>query len=97
MSLTQKQKRQLKALAHHLKPVIMVGQHGLTEGVFNELESALDAHELIKVRLSGADRDERQAMQQAISARTGAHLIQQIGHIAVYFRRNSKKPRITLQ
>lgn len=97
MPLTQKQKRQLKALAHHLKPVVMVGQHGLSDGVFNELESALDAHELIKVRLSGADRAERQAMQQVICAKTGAHLIQQIGHIAVYFRRNPKKPRITLQ
>jgi RNA-binding protein len=96
MSLTQKQKRQLKALAHHLKPVVMVGQHGLTEGVFNELESALDAHELIKVRLSGAERDERREMQQAICTRTDAQLIQQIGHVAVYFRRNLKKPRIAL-
>jgi RNA-binding protein len=97
MSLTQKQKRQLKALAHHLKPVVLVGQHGLTEGVFNELESALDAHELIKVRLSGAERDERRQMQQAICVKTGAYLIQQIGHIAIYYRRNPKKPRIVLQ
>jgi RNA-binding protein len=97
MPLTQSQRRHLKGLAHHLKPVVMIGQHGLTENVFNEIEIALDAHELIKVRVSGADRDDRKAMLETIGSRCGAELVQSIGHIAVFFRRNSEKPKIELK
>jgi RNA-binding protein len=97
MSLTQSQRRHLKGLAHHLKPVVMIGQHGLTQKVFNEIEIALDAHELIKVRVSGADRDDRKVMLDAIGNRCSAELVQSIGHIAVFFRRNSEKPKIELK
>ena len=97
MSLTQSQRRHLKGLAHHLKPVVMIGQHGLTENVFNEIEIALDAHELIKVRVSGADRDDRKVMLETISSRCSAELVQSIGHVAVLFRRNSEKPKIELK
>jgi RNA-binding protein len=96
MSLTPNQKRQLKSLAHHLKPVVMVGQHGLTENVLNEIEIALDAHELIKVRISGGEREERLEMINAIVEQRGAELVQSIGHVAVFFRRNAKKPKIEL-
>jgi RNA-binding protein len=97
MPLTSKQKRHLKSLAHHLKPVVMTGQHGLTEGVFNELEIALDAHELIKVRISAGDREEREEMLELIRERTGAEVVQAIGHVAVLFRRNADKPKIEFQ
>jgi RNA-binding protein len=97
MPLTQSQRRHLKGLAHHLKPVVMIGQHGLTDNVINEIEIALDAHELIKVRVSGADRDDRKAMQETIGNRCNAELVQSIGHIAVFFRRNSEKPKIELK
>ncbi len=97
MPLTPNQKRQLKSLAHHLKPVVMVGQHGLTENVLNEIGIALDVHELIKVRVSGADREERKAMLETIGKECQAELIQSIGHVAVFFRRNAKKPKIRLQ
>jgi RNA-binding protein len=97
MPLTQSQRRHLKGLAHHLKPVVMIGQHGLTDNVINEIEIALDAHELIKVRVSGADRDDRKAMQETIGNRCSAELVQSIGHIAVFFRRNSEKPKIELK
>ena len=97
MTLTKNHQRQLKSLAHHLKPVVMVGQHGLTENVLNEIEIALDAHELIKVRVSGAEREERKAMLDTICSQCQAELIQSIGHVAVFFRRNSKKPKIDLK
>lgn len=97
MSLTNNQKRQLKGRAHHLKPVVMIGQHGLTENVLNEIEIALEAHELIKIRVSGADRDERKAMQEKISKQSGAELVQSIGHTAVYYRRHPERPKIELK
>jgi RNA-binding protein len=96
MSLTPNQKRQLKSLAHHLKPVVMIGQHGLTENVLNEVDIALGAHELIKVRISGSEREERLEIINAICAQRSAELVQSIGHVAVFFRRNTKKPKIEL-
>jgi RNA-binding protein len=97
MPLTQSQRRHLKGLAHHLKPVVMIGQHGLTENVLNEIEIALDAHELIKVRVSGADRDDRKTILKTIGETCSAELVQSIGHVAVFFRRNREKPRIELK
>ncbi len=97
MTLTKNQQRHLKSLAHHLKPVVMVGQHGLTENVLTEIGIALDVHELIKVRVSGADRDDRKGMLETICSQCQAELIQSIGHVAVLFRRNRKKPKIDLK
>ncbi|MET0025958.1 MAG: ribosome assembly RNA-binding protein YhbY [Sedimenticola sp.] len=96
MPLSNPQKRHLKGLAHSQKPVVMVGQHGLTEGVFNELEIALDTHELIKVRISAGDRDERDEMLTVLVEKSSAELVQRIGNIAVLYRHNPKKPKIVL-
>jgi RNA-binding protein len=96
MSLTPNQKRQLKSLAHHLKPVVMIGQHGLSENVLKEIEIALDAHELIKVRISGGEREERLEIINSIAEQCSTELVQSIGHVAVFFRRNAKKPKIDL-
>jgi len=95
MSLTQKQKRHLIGLAHKLKPVVMTGNAGLTEGVLAETEGALEHHELIKVKLR-AERDERAEMQAAIVAATQAEVVQAVGQVLVLFRRNPKKPRVAL-
>ena len=95
MKLTDSQRRHLKGLAHHLKPVVMVGQHGLKETVFEELEVALDVHELIKVRIA-ADRDERKEITAEILQRTHAELVQTIGQMSILFRRNRKKPKVVL-
>jgi RNA-binding protein len=97
MSLTPNQKRQLKSLAHHLKPVVMIGQHGLSENVLKEIEIALDAHELIKVRISGSEREERLEMINRVTEQCRSELVQTIGHVAVFFRRNSNKPKIELK
>ncbi len=95
MSLSKHQIRHLKALAHHLKPVVRVGQHGIREAVLEELEQALDTHELIKVKIA-AEKSERIAVMRQLAEASGAQLIQHIGQMAVLFRRNGKKPRIAL-
>ncbi len=96
MVITAAQKRFLRSKAHHLKPVVMVGQHGLSENVMNEVNLALDAHELIKVKLSVGDRDEKKKVLGEVIANSKAELIQSIGHVAILFRRNHKKPKIEL-
>lgn len=96
MPLTKKQIRQLKSLVHHLNPVVIIGQNGLTEAVFNEIDITLNTHELIKVRLNAGDREERQAMIEQICGHCGAELVHSIGHVAAFFRRNPDKPVISL-
>lgn len=84
------EKKQLRASAHALNPVVMVGQAGLTEAVLAEVELALNSHELIKVKIR-AERDERKQISEKICAATGAELIQSIGQIAVIYRLNPNK------
>ncbi|MDI1276424.1 ribosome assembly RNA-binding protein YhbY [Methylobacter sp.] len=83
-------KKKLRAQAHSLKPVIMIGQSGLTVAVLAEIELALNSHELIKVRIR-AEREDRKLISEKICADTGAELIQSIGQIAVIYRLNPDK------
>ncbi len=83
--LTGAQKKYLRGLAHGLKPVVHVGRNGLTEGVFESLDQALDSHELIKVKLR-ADRDEKRELAAAIDARLGSVQVGAIGHVAIFYR-----------
>ena len=96
MPLSNAQIRHLRGLAHERKPVVMVGQHGMKETIMEEIVIALDAHELIKVKVSVGDRDERDEIISEITRQTGAELVQRIGNIAVLFRRNTKKPKVVL-
>nr|WP_305891045.1 ribosome assembly RNA-binding protein YhbY [Methylomonas sp. WSC-7] len=80
----------MKAQAHPLNPVVIIGQAGLTDAVIKEINVALDAHELIKVKIR-AERDERAAIREQICAQTQAELVQSIGQIAVIYRLNPKK------
>jgi len=95
MKLSNEQKRHLKGLAHHLKPYVWVGQKGLSDNIFQELDSALDTHELVKIKLA-ADRDARDEMIKQLCQRSNAELIQRIGQMAVVFRRNKKHPKVPL-
>jgi RNA-binding protein len=95
-ALTNSQIRYLKGLLHATKPVVLLGQKGLTPEVFKEIELALDHHELVKIKLAGADRDERKTMAEAIATQTGATRIALIGHMASFFRRNPKAPTLAL-
>jgi RNA-binding protein len=83
-------KKRLRAEAHSHKPVIIVGQAGLTSAVLAEIEIALDCHELLKVRIR-AEREDRKTISDEIVAATGAELIQMIGQIAVLYRPNPEK------
>lgn len=95
LTLTTKQKQYLKGLAHHLNPVVMLGGNGLTEGVLAEIDHALNHHELIKVKIAGADRETKQLIINAIVRETQAVEVQTIGHILVLFRPSEEK-KITL-
>ncbi len=88
--MNSEDKKRLRAEAHTLKPVVMVGQSGLTDAVLAEIELALTVHELIKLKIR-AEREERQQMSEKIRAVTGAEIIQTIGQIAVIYRLNPNK------
>ncbi|MFO8156013.1 MAG: ribosome assembly RNA-binding protein YhbY [Pseudomonadota bacterium] len=92
MSLNNKQRSHLKQQAHALKPVVMLGQHGLTDAVVNETEQALEAHELIKVRINAGDRDTRAGFIEELTRRTGAEPVQTIGRVAILYRPPRERP-----
>jgi len=83
-------KKTLKAQAHSLNPVVMIGQSGLTAAVLAEIEIALNSHELIKIRIR-AEREDRKQITEKICADTKAELIQAIGQIAIIYRKNPEK------
>jgi len=91
MSLTSKERKELKARAHHLKPVIRVGQHGVSDGVVAETDIALKTHELIKVHIQSDDRSERLTAAEALAGKTGAELVAHIGKTYILFRQNDEK------
>jgi len=93
--ITEKQKRFLRGKAHHLKPVVLTGNAGLSDPVMQEIEIALAHHELIKVRISAADRDQLREMANQACKATNATLVQVIGHIAIMYR-CAKTPKIIL-
>lgn len=86
MSLPKKQKLALKSQGHHLKVVVSVGGAGLSEGTMKELDLSLNHHELMKVKISAGDRDERKKIIKELCERLDAELIQSIGHIALIYR-----------
>lgn len=95
MAVNDKQKRYLKGLAHTIKPVVLIGNKGLTETVLTEIDNALEQHELIKVRVSGQERSDRIIMLNDIAAKTNSDLVMIIGHIGGYYRK-AKEPKISL-
>ncbi|CUU22733.1 ribosome assembly RNA-binding protein YhbY [Duffyella gerundensis] len=95
MNLSTKQKQHLKGLAHPLKPVVMLGNNGLTEGVLAEIEQALEHHELIKVKIATEDRETKNLVVEAIVRETRASNVQVIGKTLVLFR-PSKESKISL-
>jgi len=95
MNLSTKQKQHLKGLAHPLKPVVMIGGNGLTEGVLAEIESALAHHELIKGKIASEDRETKQLIVEAIVRETKAGNVQVIGKTLVLYR-PSKESKISL-
>jgi RNA-binding protein len=91
MDLSEHQKKYLRGLGHQLKPLIMVGDAGLSESLLAEYETTLDHHELMKVRVRVGDRDTRDALIEKLCTDSSAVLIQRIGNIALLYRPNLKK------
>ncbi len=90
-SLSSKRRSELRSEAHKLVPVVIIGDKGLTDEVLAEIDRALNAHELIKVRAATDDRDARHAWMESICAKLSAHEVQQIGKVLVVYRENPEK------
>ena len=92
VSLTPRERAHLKARAHPLEPLVHVGQGGLTAGVVHEIERALTAHGLIKVRAGGEDRVARAELLDAICTRPDATPVQHVGKVFVLWRPQPEEP-----
>jgi len=91
MNLTEHQKKFLRGLGHQLKPMVMVGESGLSEPVLAEFESTLAHHELIKVSVRVGDRAVRDETIGKLCRKSGAELVQRIGNVALLYRPNPEK------
>ncbi len=93
MVLTPKQRQFLRGLAHPLAPVVRVGKGAVTDAVIKETKNSLEAHELIKVRIDGDDRD---ALAEQLASATGSEIAGVIGKTAILYRAREEKPKIKL-
>ncbi|HEX5755825.1 MAG TPA: ribosome assembly RNA-binding protein YhbY [Arenimonas sp.] len=94
--LSNVQKRYLRGLAHDLKPVLLLGNKGVSEGVLAELDQVLEQHELVKAKVAAGERELRDAWIAALVEGSGAALVGRIGNIAILYRRSRNKPMIVL-
>jgi RNA-binding protein len=96
MRLSQNQKKHLRRLGHGLQPVVLVGQHGLTDAVVGEMAVALAAHELVKVRARVGNRELRAEVLSSLAARTGSEMIQTIGSVGLFYKKNNELSNILI-
>ena len=94
--LTGKQRRHLRALGHHLAAVLQIGHEGVTDAVARQADEQLEAHELIKIKVSENSPHDRQEAAEQLAARCKAHLAQVLGRTALLYRRRKEKPEIVL-
>lgn len=96
MALSKSSKKFLRGLGHGLKPVVTVGDAGVTEALLREFESTIAHHELIKVKVRARDRAQRDAIIDELVRRSGTELVTRIGNVALLYRRNPDNPKIEL-
>lgn len=96
MKPSESQKKFLRGLGHELKPVIMIGDAGLSESVMSEFRSTIEHHELIKVRVRASDRETRDNIISELCQKGSAELVTRIGNVALIYRRNDENPQIAL-
>ncbi|MDP7553054.1 MAG: ribosome assembly RNA-binding protein YhbY [Candidatus Thioglobus sp.] len=94
--LTNNQKKYLRTLAHDLNPVVMIGQHGLSEAVLSELDSTMKKHELLKIKIRVDDRNKKKEIENKIIEFSEAFLVQIIGSVLVIYRPFEENPMIIL-
>jgi len=97
VTLTPRERAHLKARAHDLEPVVKIGDRGVTDGVVAEIHRALTAHELIKVRAGGADREARASLVETIARRTDATLVQSVGKVMILWRPRPESESVSAQ
>ncbi|WP_321817731.1 MULTISPECIES: ribosome assembly RNA-binding protein YhbY [unclassified Paraburkholderia] len=95
LTLTAEQRSELRSQAHALKPVVLIGSEGLTDAVLKEIQVHLGAHQLIKVRVFGDEREERIAIYEEICDRLNAAPVQHIGKLLVIYKPEEAKPKTT--
>lgn len=88
--LTRPFLKSLATKAHKINPVVLIGSNGLTPQVHHEVDVALTAHELIKIRVNAETREERKAMIAEMAKKHKANIVQQIGHVLVLYRANAE-------
>lgn len=96
MSLSESQKKFLRGMGHPLKPIISIGNAGLSESLLKEFDSSINHHELIKVRVRAADRAARDELIAALCRQSEAELVTRIGNVALIYRKNPESPKIPL-
>ena len=95
MDLSEKQKKFLRGIGHQLKPIILIGSGGLTESVINEFKSAINRHELIKVRIRVGDRERRNTIIDELCKNSATTLVTRIGNVALMYQPKKNKPMIS--
>jgi len=95
-NLTNNQKKYLRSMGHNLKPVVMVGQHGLSDAVLLELESTMSRHELLKVKVRTDDREDKKSIVNKIIEYSKSQLVQVIGNVVLIYRPFEEDPVIVL-
>ncbi len=96
MPLSEKQKKHLRRLAHPQKPIVLLGNAGLTDNVTSELERALLRHELVKVNARVGDRESRDQILATLAERTASELVQRVGNTGIFYRKNNELAKIVL-
>jgi RNA-binding protein len=96
VELTGKQRRQLRGLGHHLEPVVLIGHQGITPGVIEAVDQALEDHELIKVKFNEGGPQERREGALQLAAQTQSQVAQVLGRMVLLFRQRDEKPKIKL-
>src|SRR6266404_294369 len=96
MTLTEKQKKFLRGLAHGRHSLVQLGKEGYSDAVSQEMDRALTAHELVKVRARLGDRDERNSAFERLAEASTSVLVQRIGNVGVFFRQRKEKSKIIL-
>jgi len=96
MTLTERQKKHLRKLGHDLHPIVLVGQRGLNPGVVEELNLALEHHELVKLRARVGDRESRDSILADLARLTESEFVYRIGNVGLFYRKNRKMAKILL-
>jgi len=94
--LTGKQRRHLRALGHHVEPVVQLGKHGLTDAVIAAIGEALAQHELVKVRVGTECPDDRHDVAERLGPAVKGEIVQVLGRTLLVYRRHPKEPKIQL-